>query len=150
MILFAYRPLSPFPMKCRLLRRRVLFLTGVFLLIVVYRLIPRHQPVKSILVSTPSNTTHPFHILSLPGLRPKPLNTEWKGDLYPTHIKRHPLANDVVIVTNELERGSILAVEIDEEEVKIDSVTSGGKEPAFCAVVAEKVVCSNVRGGLIL
>lgn len=101
------------------------------------------------LISTPSNTTFPFHLVSYPHLAPTPINViPDTQTLFPTHIVRHPLARGVFLVTNEVKQGEILAVKLKRDTLEIvGKSASGGAYPAYCLAISDKLLCANV--GLI-
>jgi hypothetical protein len=101
---------------------------------------------KYVLITTPSNTTYPFHRLSTRDLTATPLQAAFDGPSFPTHILAHPLVHDVYLVTNEVDRGSILAVQLDVDTFHVvGQVESGGAQPAYCALVHGCLICANVR-----
>lgn len=146
----------PMQWRQRLLGRRVryiLWVIGTLVLVAcawrVYR--PYNPPACGLLVTTPDNSTYPFHSLSLPDLVPTPLNVStFVGGLYPTHLIRHPRMNDVFLFTNELRRGAIWGVKLGMGQTQLERLElsgSGGAYPAFCLSSGDYLVCSNVSGG---
>jgi hypothetical protein len=98
-----------------------------------------------LLVTTPGDTTHPFHLISV--LDPTtsiglPLPFDRVRDLdrfFPTHIIHHPTLPDVFYVLNEVSAGEVMTVQLVGKGQKLGlrllgRVTSGGEEPAYGVV----------------
>ena len=131
----------------------------ILIIVAVILLYIRQVPSPStscsgILITSPSNSTYPFHYLSLPSLTPIPLVLPSNDVVFPTHVIPHPLVQGVFLVTNEVEDGEVWAIKVSEDNkdhhprvVKIwGRVPSGGSDPAYCVAdnKNEYLICSNV------
>ena len=106
---------------------------------------PAASTAKHVLITTPGNTTYPFHRLSTSDWTPTPLRVAFDDAFFPTHVIAHSLAQDIYLVTNEVDRGSIIAVRLDGDNViVVGRLDSGGGQPAHCAIVGDNLICVNV------
>ncbi|ORY23126.1 Lactonase, 7-bladed beta-propeller-domain-containing protein [Naematelia encephala] len=129
-------------------RLRLLTLVGILgLAYLIFRPRNRGDVVHSLLVSTPSNTSFPFHILTLPDLVPTPLprTSAVQGTFFPSHIATVNRKRREFLVTNERKDGEVWAVKLSSGIDLVDSVRSGGDEPAHCTTSRSglHLICAN-------
>lgn len=104
------------------------------------------------LVSVPSNTTFPLQLVSYPDLKISPLTIiDSTLSLFPTHLIRHPKARNVFLATNEVRKGTIVALRRTRDILEVAGTPgSGGSYPAYCTTVTDRLLCSNVSCPLLV
>jgi len=131
-------------------RRRRLLLNVLVAAVVLltwrwYAATPAAPTAKHVLITTPGNATYPFHRLSTSDWTPTPLQVAFDDAFFPTHVIAHPMVQNIYLATNEVDRGSIIAVRLDGDSVLVvGRAASAGGQPAHCAIVGEHLICANV------